>query len=99
MPLKFFRLYLSNNIYESLLSLGHVGITSGGVNYLQAPTLLVFDGVTKKRITDVDLSYELGDKNGTIVKNTTSLNDVVPTIIPVNNSNGISISNIFLLYF
>ena len=28
------------------------------------------------------------------MKNTTSLNDVVPTILPVNNSNGISISNI-----
>ena len=79
---------------ESLLSLNHVGITSEGVNYLQAPTLFVFDGITKKRITDVDLSYELGDKNVTIVKNTTSLNDVVPTILPVNNSNGISISNI-----
>ncbi len=79
---------------ESLLSLGHVGITSGGVNYLQAPTLLVFDGVTKKRITDVDLSYQLGDSEVSIIENTSSLNNVIPTILPVNNSNGVSISNI-----
>ena len=79
---------------ESLLSLNHVGITSEGVNYLQAPTLFLFDGITKKRIIDVDLSYNLGDKDVTIIKNTTSLNNVIPTIVPINNSNGISISNI-----
>ena len=80
---------------ESLLSLGHVGITSGGVNYLQAPTLLVFDGVTKKRITDVDLSYQLGDSEVSIIENTSSLNNVIPTILPVNNSNGVYICKIF----
>ena len=79
---------------ESLLSLNHIGITSEGVNYLQAPSLLVFDGVTKKQITDVDLSYVLGDTSVSIIKNTSSLNNVIPTILPVNNSNGVSISNI-----
>ena len=37
--------------------------------------------------------YKLGDKQVTILKNTTGIYDVPPTIIPIRNSNGVGFSN------
>ena len=71
-----------------------IGISSIGVNYSLAPDLVVVDGLSKKVITDIELDYELGDSFVTIVKNTSSLNEVTPTIIPINNTNGVSITNV-----
>ena len=76
-----------------LSSFQSIGITSSGVNYLVSPDLIVIDGVTNK-VVDVDLQYNLGDTEVKILKNTASLYDVPPTIIPTNNSNGFSISSI-----
>ena len=71
-----------------------IGISSVGVNYALAPDLVVIDGLSKKVVTDVDLNYELGDSFVTITKNSLSLNDVTPTIIPINNTNGVSIIDV-----
>ena len=71
-----------------------IGISSVGQNYILAPDLVVLDGTTNKVISDVDLNYELGDDAVTISINTFSLSDTTPTIIPINNTNGVSISNI-----
>ena len=46
---------------KSLKSFDAIGISSAGRGYSIAPKLLVFDGRTNERITDVDLKYELGD--------------------------------------
>ena len=54
----------------------------------------MLDGLTGKRIVDVDLDYELGDSRVTIRNNTNGLSNVTPTIIPVSNSNGVAISDI-----
>ena len=71
-----------------------IGISSGGVNYVFAPDLVVKDGFTNDLITDAQLKYELGDNEVTISKNTTQLYNVTPNIYPINNSNGFSISTV-----
>jgi len=76
---------------DALESLKKIGITSSGNNYLESPGLVVLDGTTQKEV-DVDLDYELGDEEVTILKNTKSLNNVTPIILPTSNSNGIKIS-------
>ena len=81
-------------ILESLSSFDYIGITSVGINYNSAPSLVVVDGLTNKVINDVQLSYSLGDSRVTINKNSTSISNVTPKIIPTNNSNGIKIQNI-----
>ena len=79
---------------EPFYSFNKIGISSVGVNYLTAPNLIVLDGKTNQRITDVDIRYNLGDDEVKIFKNTESLNNRIPTIIPINNSNGIPISSV-----
>jgi len=79
---------------KALSSFEYIGITSNGKNYLVAPTLVVLDGYTKEVVEDLDLKYSLGDNRVDIVKNTTGLYDVKPTIIPTQNSNGVGISTL-----
>ena len=59
-----------------------------------APDLIVFDVVSNKVITSVDLEFNLGDSVVNILKNTTGLNDVNPRILPVNNTNGVGINSL-----
>ena len=77
-----------------LLSFDSIGISSGGVNYIFAPKLVVKDGFTNDLITDVQLEYEIGDTEVTIVENTNSLYNVTPNIYPIENTNGFSISSV-----
>jgi len=70
-----------------------IGVNSAGINYSQAPNLIVLDGLTNEQI-DVDLDYNLGDDQVRIIKNTNSLNLTPPTFIPTNNTNGFSISSV-----
>ena len=79
---------------EALSSFDYIGITSSGKNYLVAPTLVVLDGFTNEAVEDLDLRYTLGSSQVDIIKNTTGLYSVQPTIIPTQNSNGVGISSI-----
>ncbi|MAG49890.1 hypothetical protein CMO86_09670, partial [Candidatus Woesearchaeota archaeon] len=79
---------------KSLKSFGNIGISSAGRGYSIAPKLLVFDGKTNERITDVDLKYELGDDRVTILKNTKGMSNTTPVILPTANTNGVGISTI-----
>lgn len=79
---------------DPLGSFESIGISSGGVNYSQAPDLIVIDGFTNQVITDIELDYELGDNEVNIIENTKSLNNVPPTFIPTQNTNGFSISSV-----
>ena len=81
-------------LLESLTSFDKIGISSAGKNYNIAPNLVVLDGVTGKNIDDVDLFYKLGDSEVTIRKNTGGISNTTPTIIPINNSNGVAIDSI-----
>jgi hypothetical protein len=79
---------------ENLSSFKSIGISSFGRNYLIAPDLIVIDGITGKVISDVDLNYELGNRNVEILQNTKGLSNALPTILPINNINGVGISTI-----
>ena len=79
---------------DLLSSLDTIGITSVGKNYLESPGLILLDGLTKKVISDVQLDYEIGDTQVSILRNSKTLNNVTPIIIPTSNSNGITINNI-----
>jgi hypothetical protein len=79
---------------EPFSTFERIGITSIGKNYLIAPNLVVLDGLTNNQVSDVDLRYDLGDSYVSILKNTKGLNDTIPKIIPINNTNGITISTI-----
>ena len=79
---------------QSLNSFESIGISSFGRNYLTAPKLVVLDGYTKKVVPEVDLTYELGDTQVTILNNSTGMYEIKPTIIPTRNTNGVGISSL-----
>jgi len=79
---------------KSLASIQSIGIASVGRGYAVAPTLLVFDGETKKQVKDIDLQFTLGDSKVKILNNTTGISPVTPIIIPTGNSNGVGISTV-----
>ena len=79
---------------EPLTSFNRIGITSGGKNYLTDPDLVVLDGYTGKVVDDVILDYKVGSTQVKILQNTYGMHNVLPTIIPTKNSNGIGINTI-----
>ena len=66
--------------------------------YNQPPQLVVLDGVTRAKDNDVDLRYNLStpDEPGyvDIIENTFGLTNVTPIIVPINNPNGIRVTNL-----
>ena len=79
---------------NSFAKIDTIGITSSGRGYNSAPLLVAFDGKTGKLITDLDLNYKLGDSEVTISRNTRGINNSIPTLIPIRNSNGVGISTV-----
>ena len=79
---------------ESLATFESIGVNSVGRGYSIAPKLLVFDGKTKKQVTEVDLKYTLGKSEVEIRKNVYGLSDTRPTIIPIHNSAGVGINTV-----
>jgi hypothetical protein len=79
---------------EPLSTFESIGVTSFGYGYSISPKLVVIDGKTKKQITDIDLKFTLGEEQVKIIKNTLSINNTEPIILPIQNSNGVPISNI-----
>ena len=79
---------------EPLTSFASIGITSAGKDYSIAPALVVIDGYTQKQVPDVDLTYEIGDTSVTIIQNTKGIYNTQPTIIPINNVNGVGIASV-----
>jgi len=80
-------------VVNAFYSIGRVGISSVGKNYSLPPDLIL-KGSDESIISDVDLKYSLGDSEVTILSNSKGIFGIKPTIIPINNTNGISISNI-----
>ena len=71
-----------------------VGVSSVGIDYSISPDLVVIDSYTDKVVNDVELRYNINSKTVEIIKNTEGIYNSKPTIIPINNSNGIPIKNI-----
>ena len=57
-----------------------IGISSVGRGYSVAPSLIVFDGITRVRDEDIALDYTLGDSQVTILKNTKGISNTPPVI-------------------
>ncbi len=79
---------------EPLSSFKSIGVTSAGKDYLVAPDLIVIDGYTKEVLTEADIEYELGDNQVNILYNPTGIYNTPPTILPINNSNGVGITSL-----
>ena len=79
---------------ESFSSLDKVSVTSPGKKYSIKPDLILFDVYRNKIIDDVDLQYNIQNHTTNIIKNTNTLSNYPPKIIPTNNSNGVGISSI-----
>ena len=79
---------------EPLSSFESIGISSQGQNYLVSPDLLVIDGFTNEVLTEADIEFELGDREVTILNNTTGIYNIPPTILPVKNTNGVGITSL-----
>lgn len=79
---------------EPLSKFKRVQILNPGINYFVVPQLAVVDGFTGRVNTEVSLSYDIGDTEVRIIRNTTGLYNVTPKIIPINNPNGVRIENI-----
>jgi hypothetical protein len=79
---------------DPLASFESIGITSVGRGYTCPAKLVVLDGKTNQIVPEVDLRYNLGDTQVTILRNAYGLNNVTPTILPTQNSNGVGISSI-----
>ena len=79
---------------DTFAKIDNIEITSGGRGYTSAPDLIFFDGKTGNQITDLATKYSLGDSNVTILSNTRGINNSIPTVLPVRNSNGVGISTV-----
>jgi hypothetical protein len=79
---------------EPLTGFDYIGISSFGIGYTISPRLVVLDGKTKNLIDDVDLQYVLGKDKVEIIKNSFKLSNTLPTILPVENPNGIRVSTL-----
>ena len=79
---------------EPLSKFESIKIVSPGVNYFVAPQLIALDGLTGRVNTEVDLRYNVGDTEVTIVRNTRGVYNLNPIILPINNPNGVTISSI-----
>ena len=79
---------------ERFGTLESVGVTSVGKAYGIAPKLIVLDGETKEELPGVDLKYTLGNSKIEILNNSAGMSLLPPTILPIENSNGVGISTI-----
>jgi hypothetical protein len=79
---------------EPLSSFDSIGISSFGEGYNSTPKLLVFDGKTNQIVSEVDLRYNIGDTQVTILRNSYGLYNLTPIILPTQNSNGVGISSV-----
>ncbi len=82
---------------DRLSRIDNIGISSGGKNYLQPPTVRVIDRVTgqikEEVITRAILKGTSVDKVE-LLTNTYNLYDTSPQVVAINNSNGVKIKNL-----
>jgi hypothetical protein len=79
---------------EPLSILGNIEVSFVGKNYTESPDLVVLDGTTKNPLREIQLDYDIQEKNVKILVNANGFNNVEPIIIPINNTNGYEIKSI-----
>jgi hypothetical protein len=79
---------------EPFSSIEKVDVISPGKNYVVAPKLLVFDGVTDELDQNIVLDFNVEDETVDVIKNSNGLFNKTPRIVPISNTNGIAIGDI-----
>ena len=79
---------------DSSAIINTISVSSNAKGYTSAPKLVTFDGKTNKIVSDLDLKYSIKDNEVIILQNTRGMNNSTPTIIPVENNNGVGINNV-----
>ena len=79
---------------DPLASFESIQVISFGKGYTSSPKLIVLDGKTNEIVPEVDLKFTLGNAKIEILENSFALNNTTPTILPIQNSNGVGISSI-----
>jgi hypothetical protein len=72
----------------------NIGVSSVGIDYSISPDLIVIDSTTNNVVNDVELNYDVETNTVKIIRNTEGIFNSKPTILPVNNSNGVPIKEI-----
>ena len=79
---------------DSSAKIESITVSSIAKGYTSAPKLLTLDGKTNQIVSDLDLEYHIDDNTVTILQNTRGINFSTPTIIPIENNNGVGINNL-----
>ena len=79
---------------EPFSSIEKIEVISPGRNYVIAPRLLVFDGITDVLDPNIILDFNIEDGTVEVIKNSNGLFNKTPRIVPISNTNGISIRDI-----
>ena len=79
---------------EPLAVFDSIGVTSFGKGFSIPPKLVVLDGRTEKLVSDVDLKVTPGSPTVEILKNTKGINNVEPTLVPIQSGAGVGIGTI-----
>jgi hypothetical protein len=76
---------------EPLSIFKEIFVTSIGKNYTIVPNLIVLDGLTKIQDKQAELKFIPEESLVEIIQNSSGLYNKTPYIIPINNSNGITV--------
>ena len=76
---------------EPLSIFKEIKVTSIGKNYIITPNLIVLDGLSKIQDKQVELKFIPEDSLVEIIQNSSGLYNKTPYIVPINNSNGITV--------
>ena len=82
---------------DRLSKISNIGISSGGKNYVQPPNIVIIDRVTGQVKNEVITAVDIQGTSVSevrILRNTNSLYDTNPRIVPTNNNNGIKVKNL-----
>jgi hypothetical protein len=77
---------------EPLSIFKDIKVTSIGKNYTIIPTIIVLDGLTKVQDKQAELKFSPEESLIEIIQNSSGLYNKTPYLIPINNSNGFTVS-------
>ena len=82
---------------DRLSKISSIGISSGGKNYIQPPSIVIVDrvngSVKNEVITEVDIQGT-SVSEVRLLTNTNSLSGTNPKIVPTNNNNGVKVKDL-----
>jgi len=80
---------------QPLFTIKSIDVTDNGTNYFITPDLILIDNATNEVNQDVVFDFIPANNTVNIIRNTEKIQGTSPYIIPINNSSGISIDQLF----